>query len=218
MKMIFYRKGVLVTVFAIFLGLLICGYKLYKTKMELLSLQLQNHILHSKMEEELSKMAKKDCFIKAETTKIIYSVSSGCCTASSEIKIYRNHIVWEYNERINKLALRDSCKYDEICFLSLIKELSEIHFTVIKSPNIICGHAGYAYSFEINSQCYLSYSSSYMFSENYCQVKNIIQHFIEKHKTKAQILFEKYSKMPHEHALRGEFLILPKELQKYQVK
>lgn len=80
------------------------------------------------------------------------------------------------------------------------------------------GGGGYEYSFKTNSKRYLYYDNSCSFSGDYRKVSNLIQKFIEAHKTKCEILFEKYSRMPHDRGHYGEFQTLPNELQKYKVK
>jgi aconitase B len=69
------------------------------------------------------------------------------------------------------------------------------------------GGAGFEYYFEKDSNCYLQYSDSYQLSGEYQEVDKLIKHFIETHKTQCEILFEKFSNEPHEHAHFGEWKI-----------
>ena len=101
----------------------------------------------------------------------------------------------------------------------LINQLSAIEFSVSAIPSIIYGAEELRYSFEIYSECYLSYTkkeSDYL--GDYKRVGDTILQFIKSHKTKCEILFEKVFKKPHENSFMGEFQKLLKELEKYKIK
>ena len=157
-------------------------------------------------------------FIKKETTKIayLYHAHSGWATYT-KVGVFPDRLVWEYEEIFNACHLKDSCQYDVREFDELINKLSMMHFSLIDNREICDGGAGYQYSFEADTQCYLSYSNSDYISGDYYLMERVIREFIEKHKPQCQILFGKYSGQPHENALKGEFKVLPKELQVFKV-
>ena len=161
----------------------------------------------------------QDYPIDTKTSKITYNhhTNSGMAIYTT-IQIFQDSLVWDYIEARNDCRLKDICKYDKEEFNKLIKELSKIKFSATDEPNSLCGGAGYSYSFETNSERYLYYDDSSSLSGDYRKVSDLIQQFIWAHKTKCEILFDEYSRMPHERGHFGEFKILPKELQKYKVK
>ena len=158
------------------------------------------------------------CPISLKTTKIIYMYHTGSGMAVyTTITLGEDCLIWEYDEARNNCSLKDSCKYSKEEFEQLVKSLSTIEFSAIDTDDDRVGGAGDGYSFESNSSMYLYYDSSYNLSGNYRQVSSLIQQFIEAHKTKCEMLFEKLSRKPHERGHFGEFRTLPKELEKYKV-
>lgn len=159
------------------------------------------------------------CPIKTETTKITYyhHTNSGEAVYTT-VMLYPDRLVWIHDEARNGFCLKDSCRYDKEEYEKLLKDLSSIHFSTISHYDGMVGGEGYDYSFESDTECYLSYCDSYYFIGNYQKVAYIVQDFITKHKTSCQMLFEKYSKMPHERAFMGELQELPQELERYKAK
>lgn len=163
-----------------------------------------------------SQAKTKDFPIDINTDKITYYYHTGSGMATYKtIEIYPDSLVWEYIEARNDCSLKDVRTYDKVEFDNLINELSHIQFSAMDNSLIIYGNSGFSYSFEINSNKYFYFQDDYKFTGNYRKVFSIINHFINTHKTECEILFEKYSRMPHIRGEFGEFQTLPDELQKY---
>ena len=158
------------------------------------------------------------CPISLKTTRIIYQhhTNSGIAIYTT-ITLGEDCLIWEYDEARNNCSLKDSCKYSKEEFEILVKNLSTIEFSAINNYDYSVGGAGYVYSFESNANRYFYYDSSSKLSGNYRQASSLIQLFIEVHKTKCEMLFEKLSREPHERGPFGAFKTLPKELEKYKV-
>lgn len=190
-------------------------------------IQLQGNI--SRLKEELEQMEKEprivfpenvqdSCPIKIGTTTIVYSYHSNSGQARyTTIYLHSDSLIWYYMEVRNKCFLKDVCKYDRAEFDKLLKDLSVISFSgTFGHDDNIWGREGYALSFEVDSQRYLYYSDLYRLSGDYSKVYNLIQQFVETHKTQCEIFFEKCSSKPHNKAQFGEFQTLPIELQRYK--
>lgn len=163
-------------------------------------------------------LESNSCPISLNTTTITYShhTNSGIAIYTI-IKIYEDHLVWEYDEARNDCSLKDSCKYSREEFEELITSLSKVQFSAIDAHDYSVGGSGYGYSFESASNQYFYYDSSYKLLGNYSDVSSLIQQFIKAHKTDCEMIFEKLSRMPHERGSFGEFRTLPEELEKYRV-
>ena len=169
--------------------------------------------------EYKNRMEPPQELIKSETTKIIYRSSTGSGSAVyTTVELYPDHLVWNYSEARNNCSLKDIRQYKKEEFDELVKELSTIKFSVQDNNRRIIGGGGYEYVFETDSGVYLLFADTFQFSGDYDKVGYLIQQFITSHKTQCEILFEEYSKKPHEKAEFGEFKKLPQKLQKYKVK
>ena len=157
--------------------------------------------------------------IKKETTKISYNhhTNSGMAIYTT-VELHPDYLVWDYNEARNKCHLRDTCRYSKEDFDKLVNELSKIQFSAKDNHDYSVGGEGYSYSFEVNAESYLYFDNSYQFSGDYHAVQDLIRRFIKSHPTQCEILFKKFSEMPHERGNFGEFKELPRVLQKYKVK
>jgi hypothetical protein len=158
--------------------------------------------------------------ISEKTTKITYQhhTNSGRAIYTA-IQIFKDCLVWKYDEARNNCCLIDTCKYNGDEFNELIKKLAENQIASFGDCGISkLGGSGFSYSFEINSDIYLKYTNDSELYGDYKEVSTLINQFIELHKTDCQLLFEKLSKKPHECGDFGEFKTLPKELEKYSCK
>jgi len=219
------RKNI-VSIIVLLISGALCFLYIYREKqnktIKLLADDLEKEIIESEklyvrcFPEELS-----DSFpIKVSTTKITYQFHTNSGMARySYYQIYKDSLVWDYFEARNHCHLKDLTKYGRADYDTLLNKLSKLRFSgTCNLKEISVGGAGYDYSFEENSNCYLHYNDSYQLSGEYQEVNNLITLFIENHKTQCDILFEKYSSEPHEQALFGEFKNLPTKLHKYAVK
>lgn len=158
------------------------------------------------------------CPISSATTKISYhqSTNSGVARYTSFV-LYEDSLVWTYTEARNNCSLSDVCRYDKNEFLELVNKLSAIRFSVQTVKHHPIGGGGYSFSFEDRSGRYLLYGNFDKLTGDYRQVSSLIQSFIDTHRTKGESLFRELSAKPHTEAKFGEFLVLPKDLEKYRV-
>lgn len=220
-KIFMSRKNIVLIIALLISGGSLCFLHMYREK-KLHADELEKAIIE--FEKQFVKcfpIELSDSFpIKVSTTKITcqFHTNSGMARYS-DYQIFKDSLVWNYYEARNHCHLKDLCKYDRADYDTLLNKLSKLKFSGSCNLKEICvGGAGYNYSFEENSQCYLNYNDSYLLSGKYQEVDYLLNHFIETHKTQCEILFEKYSKEPHEQALFGEFKNLPRKLHKYIVR
>jgi hypothetical protein len=220
------RQKYIILIIVLSIGGILLFQNLYHEKKDKEIRQLADKIEKQKIELEkhfidyFPKELSDSSPIKASTTKVTYKYHTNSGKARySEYLIFKDSLVWDYYEVRNHCHLKDICKYDRSNFDKLIKELSEKKFSgTCDLREMSVGGAGFKYYFEKDSNCYLQYSDLYQLSGEYQEVDKLIKHFIETHKTQCEILFEKFSNEPHEHAHFGEFRSLPQELHKYVVK
>jgi hypothetical protein len=171
-----------------------------------------------RMVEALSLTSSAPGPIKGGTTSISYHHHTNSARAIyTMVKLYPDYLVWEYYEARNHCHLKDTCRYNKEDFDKLVNKLSKINFSSTNRRDHRVGGEGYGYSFEVNDRSYLQFNSYYHLSGDYHAVQELIQQFIKSHPTQCEILFEKFSKMPHERGCFGEFKELPQELEKYIV-
>lgn len=217
----------IVLIIVLLIGGTFCFLHIYREKQDkeikLLAEELEKDMIELEKQQFVKCFPKEmsDSFpIKVSTKKITckFHTNSGMARYS-EYQIFKDSLVWNYYEARNHCHLKDLCKYYRADYDTLMKELSKLKFSgTCNLKEISVGGAGYDYSFEDNSQCYLHYNNSYLLSGEYQKVDQLLNHFIETHKTQCEIFFEKYSKEPHEQAPFGEFKELPRRLYKYIVR
>ena len=161
----------------------------------------------------------KGCPIKAETSKIVYyEYSNSGLAIHTKYEIYRDSIVWDYEEVRNDCHLRDVITYPDKDFDELIGQLSKIKFSAKDSHDTSSGGSGYYYAFSTSDKDYFHFNSSYKLSGDIGSACELIQSFIKSHTTDGLAAFQRLSAAPHERAVLGEFEELPEELEKYRVK
>ncbi len=157
--------------------------------------------------------------VKANTNKIVYcDYSNSGLAIHTTVEIYRDSLVWDYEEMRNDCHLRDVVKYNPKDFDNLIATLSQIAFSAKDSNDYSSGGGGYSYSFSIGEKRYLSFNDTFKLSGDIDKLKIVISMFIKEHPTDAETLFRELAESPHEKAQLGEFVNLPKELEKYRIK
>ena len=164
------------------------------------------------------RLQPKEIKIDPNTKSINYTWHSNSGVATStEVSIYPDSLVWYYSEMRNGTTFRDVVKYKRKHFNALISTLSQYTITTMPTtepPTL--GGSGWSYYFCNETKCYLSYNN-FTPTTGTNDVNNIIQDFIENHKTECQKEFEKLAKKPHEKADFGEFKTVPKSLRRYLV-